>query len=383
MGGWALLVGIGLCGQGGWAAEKKEQPSQPGWSERMMQMRGLMEDLLPLVFNAKKFEDKSNDKKILSLTKKLSGLSHEVRSKAKEQADPSIAFISGMFKDEAGRAYTELMRGNRRYARSILQSVAHYCTSCHTRSNQGPKFISADKILADTSMGDIEKAEMMTAVREFDPAMELYRKIVADGGIAKKDSFQWDGAIQRALTLAVRVKRDPAAAREIVVRVLENPGTYLFLKGYANAWKKSVDAWEKESSRTFNSDTALMVEAQRLLALAESTNQDPMDRSGEIEYLRASAVLHDLLSMAKDPETQAKALLLLGRSYDALRGLGLWTLHEHYYEACIRVKPHSDVSKQCYERYEGSVYYGYSGSGGTFIPEDVQKKLDELKKLAF
>jgi hypothetical protein len=57
-------------------------------------------------------------------------------------------------------------------------------------------------------------------------------------------------------------------------------------------------------------------------------------------------------------------------------------MHELYYEACVRELPHSSLAKRCYERYEQSVYVGYTGSGGTNIPDELQVILSELKKLA-
>ena len=53
-----------------------------------------------------------------------------------------------------------------------------------------------------------------------------------------------------------------------------------------------------------------------------------------------------------------------------------------YYEACIRNAPHTEVSGKCYKKYEANVNFGYTGSGGTSIPEDLQTLLKELKKLA-
>jgi len=36
----------------------------------------------------------------------------------------------------------------------------------------------------------------------------------------------------------------------------------------------------------------------------------------------------------------------------------------------------------CYRRYEQSIFFGYTGSAGTGLPEDVRNKLKELKNLA-
>jgi hypothetical protein len=53
-----------------------------------------------------------------------------------------------------------------------------------------------------------------------------------------------------------------------------------------------------------------------------------------------------------------------------------------YYETCIRRAPHTGISEKCFQRYEANVYFGYTGSGGTSIPEDIAAVMKELKDLS-
>jgi hypothetical protein len=48
----------------------------------------------------------------------------------------------------------------------------------------------------------------------------------------------------------------------------------------------------------------------------------------------------------------------------------------------VRENPHTPLAKQCYQRYSTKLYFGYSGSGGTFVPGDELKKLGDLRKLS-
>jgi hypothetical protein len=52
------------------------------------------------------------------------------------------------------------------------------------------------------------------------------------------------------------------------------------------------------------------------------------------------------------------------------------------FESCIHKAPHTEIAKQCYHHYEKSIYQGYSGSGGVFIPKSELQKLNQLKELA-
>jgi hypothetical protein len=62
--------------------------------------------------------------------------------------------------------------------------------------------------------------------------------------------------------------------------------------------------------------------------------------------------------------------------------MSFWTLHETYYERCIHAAAHSAISKQCFERLSDSITLGYSGSGGTRIPPEIESQLAKLKTLA-
>jgi len=74
---------------------------------------------------------------------------------------------------------------------------------------------------------------------------------------------------------------------------------------------------------------------------------------------------------------------MLGQAYDVLPDLGAWNiLPDIYYEACIRERPRSALARQCFKNYERNIVIGFSGSGGTYIPNSERKKLRALKKLA-
>jgi hypothetical protein len=126
----------------------------------------------------------------------------------------------------------------------------------------------------------------------------------------------------------------------------------------------------------------LMAEAKRLIDSARTLQKYPFDRDADILYLRATSTLHNFLSKYSDSSNAGEALLLLGHCYEILQDLDLWSLHELYFQACIQKFPHSPVAQACYNRYEESIFAGYSGSGGMSLPPQIQLHLNKLKKLA-
>ena len=88
------------------------------------------------------------------------------------------------------------------------------------------------------------------------------------------------------------------------------------------------------------------------------------------------------MSMNLTKDQLGEALYLTGLSYEAVRDLAVWSLHENYFESCVRRVPHTSWSELCYRRLEESVYFGFTGSSGLRLPLDVQVRLQELQKLA-
>ncbi|MBA2490705.1 MAG: hypothetical protein H0V34_03005 [Gammaproteobacteria bacterium] len=148
-----------------------------------------------------------------------------------------------------------------------------------------------------------------------------------------------------------------------------------------------MSKWQAEKvadSDKTSADTepALYEEMSRLFTAAKAAQLYPKDTGANIEYLRASTTAHELLARFPDSKHAAEAFFIAGSAYDVIGDPILWPSHERYFEACVRRAPHSRIAVRCYERFEQSVYIGYSGSGGTFIPEDMQKRMSELKRIA-
>jgi hypothetical protein len=58
-----------------------------------------------------------------------------------------------------------------------------------------------------------------------------------------------------------------------------------------------------------------------------------------------------------------------------------WDLDLLFFETCVRESPKSKVAKRCFQQLSDRVYLGYTGSAGTFIPDDELARLSELRAL--
>ena len=358
------------------------KPQEPDWSKRMDELRNLLSELLPTVISDKEFNSPQNFKTIEAEAKKLAELTHGMPEGRLPDADPSINLIAGLFKNEINNAYTHLINGRREYARAVLKSVPRYCIACHTRSSSSLDLSSLQQDVPKVLDTSLEKAEFFDATWQFDRALNEFEKILNDSELSKDHQLEWQRAAYYAIATSVRVKRDPDRALAVVKLIINGEDVPQFMKRDALRWQQSLLQWKNETAREFKTANDLLNEADRLMSVASNLQKYPTDRSGDISYLRASSYLHDFLSQYPNNPDTSKALLMLGTCYEILQAPELWFVDELYYEACIRNSPNTEIAETCFDRYEQSIFLGYSGSSGVSLPYDVKKNLKELKKLA-
>lgn len=373
------------------SSKKTSKPKDPRvWNESMVELSEVFGRLLPMVVNDKKFHDPKNKKQLEKDVKKLTDLAHGMDKDLKNEnytflpdSDLTIEMISDAFKKESSRALQELKKGHMDYAQSLLKQVSNFCISCHTRNQFGPDFQTLNIETDMSSLGPLEKANFLAATRQFDRALQAYRVVVKDTKFLSSQRLNWERALSKALLIAVRVRRDPALGVEIIDDVLAlEKKVPTFIQNYAKSWKGSLVAWQKEPKREDTTEEGLFAEAQLSFTRAKAKQKYPFDRSAEVEFMRVSSLIHQMLRRYPKGERVPEALYIAGVSYEALQDLDWWSFHEMYYEQCIKKSPHSPIAQRCYARYEESVYLGYSGSSGVSIPEEVRQRLDKLQKLA-
>lgn len=358
----------------------------------MGKISNTLTELLPDLLIDQRFNSAAGAKRIQKKTDQLLELAHEVNLDSMPTGenkrpsggdyDPTLRFVAEDLDDKIKSAQKALQEGNRHYARSLLRSVTDNCITCHSRGNYGPKLkfnLSGDVI---KSLQPWELANLQAALRLYDQAFASYEKVLKSDSIQSSNPFQWENSVLKSLVLAIRIDQDPKRAKKIVDQVLRKIDKESPFAQDARAWEKSIDNWIKEPQAKSHTEQGLYAMAQNRVAAAQKIQQYPADRAGLVEYLRATTIIHQLLRKNPSPEIAAKALFLNGVSYEGNLGLDQWSLHQNYFEACIRMQPHTSIANSCYHRLEDSVKLGYSGSLGMSLPASVQKRLKNLRSLA-
>lgn len=358
------------------------------WNEKMQEMSKTLSDLLPELSESKPVSLKSQ-KQLEKGAKKLMDLAHTINmgsdtkgNPLPPEADPTIGFVSNLFAREAKYAYGALKAGHTAYAQATLRTMTGYCIACHTRHDRGPDFPAIHLDSKAASLPSLQKAELLTATRQFDAALDEWKNVIGDKVLSSTRPFEWGRAVRNALAISIRVKKDPDKTLTIMDQIVAMPNQPAFYVRNIPAWKQSILKWKAETANRVNTEEGLFIEAARLSKEASDVQQFPLDHSADVLYLRASAVIHDLLSQYPGGQRTSEALMMAGNAYELLEDRLVSRLPDLYYESCIRNSPHSGIAEKCFERYEQNVIFGYSGSAGIFVPEDIQALLNELRILA-
>jgi len=356
----------------------KERPEVTG---NMREVFNSLMNLQTYAVSTDRFRDVKNKDVISKDLKTLERVNHSFPKKMMEE-EPGIAAIAKLFQDYIHDTQNQFKKGNYEYARNRVRSATAFCLNCHTRVTTEKVFVDFQNRIEKGDFSLYERAEIAAATRQFDKALKDYRELLSSVPKNEWGVIEYSRALRHAVSISVRVKRDPKLTLEILDQVAKQKDLPEFIQDYVNQWKKETVAWKDEKVDEDLKGAKAIAKAKSIIEKAMASQAFPADENIDISLLRATNYLHEALDEKPNSEERAEALYLLGMAYQVLQDPMLWDLDTIYYESCIREKPHSDLSKKCYRRYSDRIYFGYTGSGGTFIPEPELKKLVELRKLA-
>ena len=149
------------------------------------------------------------------------------------------------------------------------------------------------------------------------------------------------------------------------------------LRGDIASWRQSAKSWMAEKRPASMTDKERFELAKHLIADGESISVK-VPGGALIEYMRASAIMHDLLGRVKNGDQYQEMLWIAGQSSEYVRSLNMWTLQDTYYEGCIRKGGDKTLSGKCMSALEKSLLRTYGAASRAGLPAFSQKLLDDL-----
>ncbi len=290
---------------------------------------------------------------------------------------PGFRFFSRRLADDAAEIAKRFRAGSADEARFLLNGVADDCAGCHVRLPDPREHGVGVPLTARLSSAPpLTRAKLLVATRQFDAALASYEALFAAPNISPS-AFDFDGAIEDFLVVAIRVRSDFARADRTLAALEARGDAPAYLAQLLGSWRAALA--ELAPVR----DASTLVEARKVLASADALRRYPADRSALVHDLVASALLHRALARGlANPDESAEASYLLGLAElrnDPSRGL---PQAEAYLEAAIRAAPGSEIAGEAYAVLEEQTVLGWMGSGGFDMPADVRDWLAELREIA-
>jgi hypothetical protein len=362
------------------------QPASPPensakeWPQHMQGLGVSVMRLVPFIYSEKAFEDPANHKQILDDIRSFGGVAHEITPKMGEHflgTDPIVKYNLQQLKYDVARAEEAFEMGSLDYSRGTMKNVMNHCFNCHSMNGAPSKINWNISQFQSLNLTPLERSDLYVATRQFDASKNLLEGLLKDPDYIQALPLDFEAALRRYLALMVRVKKDPKSSLRELEQLQERKGVPFYVQDHLHAWMESLRKWSHEKP----SRKPLLQQARERMSAAHRLQNFAKDHSGDVEYLRATALLHEFLQKEQPPEAEAEAFYLLGQSYEALDEPGFWNIHEVYYESCVRALPKTKQAQNCFRRFEASIYLGYSGSSGIHVPQSERERINDLKAL--
>ena len=360
------------------------QASLGEWHNKMHGMANTLTQLMPLTVSQRVFDAPKNADAIKQEMGNLKKIAHSVDlTQHKPNHDPAMNLMAQRLVENVDEAVLQLEQGNRKYARQLIQGSTNHCISCHTRTDDGRSNMKLSSLANISSLSQVEQVDFLIALRDYDQALKVFEKMVNSPDAQIQHPYEIELAAKKALAIAIRVKRDPKQAGELVSRIIEAQWAPVYLRLNALVWKASINSWKEETALKKTNEQTQFLMAKELLRRGWNANANsPLGQAGLVFFLRASTILHELSGKSQKQPLYGEYLYYSGLAAEALRDTNLWTLQDAYYEACIRFSPRSTLAKKCYLRLETLQFSAYSAEDGTRLPHSVQRRLIELRDLS-
>jgi len=344
----------------------------------MAEIAQQMADTYPIIVAQQKLTDK--DIQLLrTKTGKLLRLFEHAKPYIKQKSD-TYQVSYDLVLAHLEKTKKSLNTANSVGSRKRLRSLGTICVSCHTQDTQLRTMYTGSS--REKFNSDFEFAEFSYMTRNYNDAVKYYDKYLRSDKV--KTELDIINPIQRIITIHTQVFMSPGIAAKQLAE-------YRDLTAHTKKTREHLDGWidglkklrqkhkasnEKISFKQLESYVNLYI-AGTDQAGAEffSTAQDEVSRV----WLRG--VLFHYLNSNPPADEIPKILYWLSICDRTLGYSFNFSFADMYLKECVISHPGHEYAKKCYREYEAFISVSYSGSGGSFIPVELEDELYELKNM--
>ncbi len=362
------------------------------WRAQMQVLRTQMEGLAPNLYSNSIEGPQQKDyvAKLKAMEKEVLKLDAELtnHTASAPDKDPTLPYMLKAFRRHISRSVESAEAGNYLYSRDLYRSGTAFCIACHTRNSNGVHFPQSVTNQNFTGKNWLDRMLMLTSSRQFDEAISEFRTQLTASPKTDRSRgpevrpIEVEKGARLALAISLRVQNDPKLAKELVTLLKSSPMPSMTTKKLAETWANDIDTLNLIFKGDVGEAEALMNSARKLIG--EFADREFVQGSPEadIKLMAVSQLMNALLLKPSSKLLRAEAYFYLGIVNEAFSYLGLWSLHEIYYEACIEELPHSALAQKCLQRYKGSLTFEFAGSFAERLLPSVRAQIAKFEKLA-
>ncbi|MBL7661465.1 hypothetical protein JNK13_01815 [bacterium] len=350
--------------------------------------------LYPYVWSPDAFLDQKNTAKISALLEQLSNDFHKVEIAAPlTMFEPGFRVTLQTHREMIKDIRDSFAKGDKEYANWKLRGLTANCVACHSRYEVPVDFVGKLPVqLGQDFEAQMAQAEFLFATRQFDQASESLITLAVGEAKAVETSHHALQAIKLWLVIQVRVKNTYTSAAEKLTQ-------FLLAAQLTSDDRKLVERWivDLNNFAGISARGANLERARTLLKPVAGQQLLTIDEENLIKTLYASSLLHQELLIDRavkasagklqpgnaDLRSRRQATYLLALAYFHLPIKTFDAFRELYLEQTIREFPHTREAERAFLMYQSYLEFQYSGSAGLNLDAKSQRRLQELRNLAF
>jgi hypothetical protein len=387
----SLILLFNLFAQDHKANHSKSKLSGTAIDETQVQAKAVMGNvygsfvkIIPYVYADKTvFEKLKNKKNAAELIANLTDISNSFKGAKhieffqRPGFRPSLETINSHL-DET---ILSLQSHNFIFVQERLKALTALCSSCHSQLPETVAQNAFGGAIGKESRSHFESdfayANYLFIMRKFTEAVH-YFELTMKSRVGKSLDNEFYVSIRRVLSIYTKMNFNPDSAIAFLKQYQMEKNLNKMARTSINEWVDALEKWKNYDPSKMGSIHDFI---EKYLVPLESSGAKIKSGSKDITLLIASGVLSKYLTEHPKTDETPEILYWLAVAERRLSSTYFFSLNDLYLKDCIILYPKSSYAKKCYQEYEDNITFGYSGSGGTDIPQEEKRELERLKRV--
>ena len=288
---------------------------------------------------------------------------------------PSLDTINSHIAD----TISSVQSNNFNFAQKRMKAMTALCVSCHS---QLPESVSKNafgtsvqKASRATFESDYAFANYLFLIRRFEDS-EKYFDLALDSALNRSDDHILYDSLRKLMSIHTKINFNFKKASNFIEKYNKDKRLPILAKNTLKSWEESLKNWGKFDPVKVKSTSQFIA---TYLSPLEAKSDQGATGANDINLLVSSGVLTKFLTDNPKSPLVPEVLYWLSIAERRLSSSYFFSLSDLYLKDCVMLHPKSKFALKCYNLYAENIEFGFSGSGGTDIPDGEKRELQKLK----